>query len=105
MNEELLQLIKKANGWIVGSSARPTPPKSCDVDILIPLDKWAFAMTVFRGFIQDFKPNNFGGWRGVIGGEKVDIWPDTLDRYCKRKEVQDGWLWNPLNNVCIYVGD
>lgn len=103
MHKGLLQLIKHTDGWVVGSSAKPVPPDCCDIDILIPFNRWALAMRVFRGFIQDFKPNSLGGWRGVIGKEKVDIWPDTLDRYCKRKKVGDGYLWNPLNNVRIYV--
>lgn len=61
MDKGILQLIKNANGWVVGSRAKPCPPSSCDVDILIPFDKWPHAMEVFRAFIKDFRPNRVGG--------------------------------------------
>lgn len=103
MHPCIKKLILLADGWIVGSTANPHEDKPEDIDILIPAERWHKAMDIFFPFIEHAQPNKFGGWKLCMYDAKVDIWPDTLDRYCQREEVDGGYLLHLGTNTLISV--
>lgn len=81
--------VLQLGAWVVGSSAKfletgEGEPK--DVDILVPVERWAEACAIFAG--RTIAINRFGGFKVRTQNPKtdhsVDFWPDHLETYAAR---------------------
>ena len=73
----VISLLVAGDGWIIGSASDPNSINFRDVDIFIPHANWHKVSSMIPTSAQ---PNSFGGWKFVIDGTEIDLWPDSLER-------------------------
>lgn len=98
---KLVQLLcLHHSAWIVGSAADPQKLDPKDIDVIVPWAEWP---KVAHQIPKDARPNMFGGWKFVVDGVEVDVWPDTLDRLAATYSFV--YAWHMASNTLIHKAE
>ena len=78
--------------WVVGGAANPDNIKPRDWDLIAPFEIWDLVAPIIPA---NAVPNSFGGWKFIVDGIEIDLWPGSLAKFLANPHSQ--FIWHPLS--------